>query len=347
MIVAGLCVAVITSIVTIPIKHYARRISLLDLPDERKIHQAGIPCLGGLSLFVVGTLSLAFFMRFYPPAYLFRDQIPMLIIGSAVICAMGVWDDVRGSGALPKLLVQGLVGVMMYFAGFRIEQISLPVVGIIQPGFLGFVGTVFWFCLVINAINLIDGLDGLAAGLAVIAAGTILMISFSWSRPLATFLAIIIIGSAIGFLPHNFYPAKIFLGDSGSMLLGFWLASLSLLTSTKAPALLTLLIPIIAIGLPVFDTLFAFFRRVRDGEHPFRADKRHIHHRLMALGYSHKHTVILLYIVSMYLGLTAYLLSLSQPFVTFLTLALLVLGSILVVDIFRHTPEHGKIEYKG
>jgi UDP-GlcNAc:undecaprenyl-phosphate GlcNAc-1-phosphate transferase len=123
------------------------------------------------------------------------------------------------------------------------------------------------------------------------------------------------------------------------MLLGYWLGALSILSSTKAPALLTLLVPVIAIGLPVFDTLYAFFRRVRHGEHPFRADRRHIHHRLLGLGYSHRHTVLILYVASAYLGLTAYIVSRSESYVTLLTLLLLVLGCILIVDIMRHSPE--------
>lgn len=333
IISAGACWAL-----TFIVSRLSTSLSILDIPDDRKIHKKNIPCIGGLAFYITGCLILALLIRFYPDLYIFRTEIKYLIIGSAVICALGIWDDVRGSGAVPKLVIQSLIGIMMFFSGFSIEEITVPLVGKIYLGYAGIFVTIFWYCLLINAINLIDGLDGLATGLTIIAAVTILVISYSWSQPLSIILAVIIIGTGIGFLPHNFYPAKIFLGDTGSMLLGFWLASVSLLTSTKAPALLTLFIPVIAIGLPVFDTIFAFLRRVGHGEHPFRADKRHIHHRLLALGYSHPHSVFLLYVSSMYLGLTAYLLSLSSSYVTFLTLLLLVLGCILIVDILRHKP---------
>ncbi len=331
----GVTAAVATFLLTFPIKRLSYNLGVLDIPDERKIHIRKIPCLGGLSLYITAVLTFSIMMRLYPAVFVYRQEMQGLILGSALMVAFGVWDDVRGSGAIPKLAFQSLIALIMYEYGFRFQTLSLPLLPPVYLGIFGMILTIVWFCVVINAINLIDGLDGLAAGLSVIAAATILMISYRWSEPLAILLAVLIIGTSLGFLPHNFYPAKIFLGDTGSMLLGFWLASLSLITSTKSPTLLTLLLPLIAIGLPVFDTVHAFFRRLHHRQHPFRADKRHIHHRLLALGYSHPHSVILLYLASIYLGLTAYILSQTESFVTLLTLVLLVLGIVLLISIFR------------
>lgn len=335
LVAMGLSIAIASFGLTYLVRGFSASLGIFDIPDERKIHTHKIPCIGGLAIFIISVLVFSTFVRLSPEAFVVRHQIIGLIVGSAIIALLGVWDDVRGSGAGLKLSVQGLVGILMYWLGFRFEQISVPLAGTARLGILGIVLTVIWFCLIINAINLIDGLDGLAAGLSLIAATTILVVSYPTTEPLSILLAIIIIGGCAGFLPHNFYPAKIFLGDTGSMLLGYWLAALSILTSTKAPALLILLIPVIAMGLPVFDTLLAFFRRVKDKKHPFRADQRHIHHRLLHLGYSHPHSVIILYIASIYLGLTAYILSQAEAFVTLLTLLLLVLGCILVVQILR------------
>ncbi|MCD6386028.1 undecaprenyl/decaprenyl-phosphate alpha-N-acetylglucosaminyl 1-phosphate transferase [Candidatus Sumerlaeota bacterium] len=339
LVTMGVGAAVASFGLTFLVRGFSSTLGIFDIPDERKIHTHKVPCIGGLSIFIISVLVLSLFVRLYPSGFIFRQQILGLILGSTIITILGVWDDVRGSGAGLKLSIQGLVGILMYWTGFRFEQISLPLAGTVKLGILGLVLTIIWFCLIINAINLIDGLDGLAAGLSLIAATTILVVSYPTTQPLSVILAIIIIGSCAGFLPHNFYPAKIFLGDTGSMLLGFWLAGLSLLTSTKAPALLILLIPVIAMGLPVFDTLHAFIRRVRHRQHPFRADQRHIHHRLLHLGYSHRHSVIILYIASIYLGLTAYILAQAETFVTLLTLLLLVLGCILIVQILRQRPD--------
>lgn len=331
----GLTGTIASYLVTFGVRRLAISLGIYDYPAERKIHREAVPLLGGIALLSVGLLLMLLFARMYLSTFLFRAQVTGLVIGSALIAGFGVWDDVRGSGAVPKLLLQSIVAVIMYLVGIRIEQITLPGVGSVYLGAMGVIMTIIWFCLIINAINLIDGLDGLAAGLSLIAAGTILAISYSWSEPLAVLVAVIIISSCLGFLPHNFYPAKIFMGDTGSMLLGYWLATLSLLTSTKTPALLALFIPIIALGLPVFDAIFAFFRRVWQGAHPFRADMKHIHHRLLSLGYSHRHTVILLYIASAYLGVTAYILSLAETYVTIVTLLLLGLGVILVLEILE------------
>jgi len=318
-----------------PIKKLALGLSILDYPDSRKIHKHPVPLLGGVAFFIVFISVFVFSVRVNLMLFVWRDELIALMIASFLVALFGVWDDVRGSGALPKLSLQTLVAIILYEAGIRFESFNLPLVGKINLGMMSLIFTVLWFWLIMNAINLIDGLDGLASGVTFIATLTIIVVSSEWATLFAIFLGVAVMGICAGFLPHNFYPARVFMGDCGSQLLGLWLASLALLSSAKAPAFFTLLIPIIALGLPLFDTVFAFIRRVFTGRHPFRADKKHIHHRLLSLGYSHRRTVLLLYGISTYLGITAYIVTLAPPRLRFLTLVLLLLGIILVVELVR------------
>lgn len=326
-------------LLTFPARAIACRLDILDYPDQRKIHSHPVPYLGGVAVFIAMIVSFAFIVVGAPLLkgpllswFLFRPELKGIIIGGLIVVLFGIWDDVRGSNALSKLSMQAIVAIIMFSCGFKIEKISAPLGEAFPLGGSGIILTILWYWVMMNAINIIDGLDGLAAGVSAIAALTILMISLNFSDPLALFLAAITIGIAIGFLPHNFYPARIFLGDTGAMLLGFLLATLALRTSTKAPAILALLIPVIAFGLPIFEASYSFFRRFVAGAHPFRADKRHLHHRLLALGFSHKRVVILIYYGSGFLGLMAYILSKTTTLITLLTGALLGLGLLLLIE---------------
>ena len=244
----------------------------------------------------------------------------------------GAAVEARGSGAFLKLTVEALIAAFMYAQEFRISRLSVPGVMTVELGYWGSPATIFWFWLMMNAINLIDGMDGLAAGVTAIAATTILIIAYDSSRPFDVFFALIVIGLCVGFLPHNFHPARLFMGDAGSLTLGFLLASLSLSTSTKAPALLPILIPFLAVGMPVFDTAHAFFRRIFIGRHPFQADTKHLHHRLLALGLSQNRTVLFLYYISAYLGAMAYVLSKAPAHITPLVVAVLMVGLFLLAE---------------
>ncbi len=324
---------IVCYLLSFPVRFLASGLAILDYPEQRKIHAVPVPSLGGLALLVAFVAAAIVAAKMYPQRFfLFRPELEGLVIGAAIVTMLGLWDDVRGSGAVMKLMVQGAVGVLMYLYGFRIERITMPFEGMVELQWVGLVLTVLWYCVIMNAMNLIDGLDGLAAGISAIAGVTIFAISFHWNDPLAAFVALAIVGISLGFLPHNFYPAKLFMGDTGSLLLGFLLASLTLITSTKAPAILTLLVPLVALGLPLVDTAYAFVRRCFTGAHPFRADKRHLHHRLLALGFSHKRVVVLLYYVSGYLGLMAYILSKVSPGITLLTVLILAIGLFLLIE---------------
>jgi len=315
-----------------PIRSLSWRLGFLDLPGERKLHKNPTPYGGGVGIYIALVVALVTIYYIYPPAIIFRGYLMGLITGGILVILVGLWDDVRGTGALFKFSAEALIALIMYYFGFRIERMSIPGLGIIELGWVGWIITILWFWIMMNAINLIDGLDGLAVGVTAISCLTILIITFEKGQPFEAFLACCIIGLCLGFLPHNFHPARLFMGDAGSLVLGFLLASLTLTTSTKAPALLTLLIPLTAVGMPIFDTTHTFFRRIFSGQHPFRADKKHLHHRFLNLGLSQRRAVFLLYYISAYLGVMAYILSKTAAHITVFVVALLVVGLFLLSE---------------
>ncbi len=319
-------------LLTFPVRALAVRLGFLDYPAEHKLHKKPVPYCGGVGIYVALVISLIVWFHIYPPAIIYRSRLEGLILGGLLVVIFGLWDDLKGSGALQKFTAQTLIALLMYHYGFRIERLSVPILGSVNLGWAGVILTVLWFWVMMNAINLIDGLDGLAAGVTAISATTILVITCDLNRPFGAFLAIIMVGICLGFLPHNFHPAKLFMGDTGSLMLGFLLAALTLTTSTKAPALLTLLIPLLAVGMPVFDTAHAFFRRILSGQHPFRADTKHLHHRLLALGLSQRRAVLLLYYISAYLGVMAYVLSRASAQMTVIVVVLLMIGLFLLAE---------------
>ncbi len=314
------------------LRRAAARRGFLDMPSGRKMHKRPVPYGGGAGMYIAAAAALAALYLFWGPAFLYRTEITAIVCGGAVIVLFGLYDDILGSGAVQKLTAEAAAALIMYHAGFRIERISAPWAGSISLGGWGLAATIFWYWIMMNAINLIDGLDGLAAGVAGISALTILAMSAGSGRPLAICIALITAGVCLGFLPHNFPPARQFMGDAGSLFLGFLLGSLTLLTSTKAPALLTLLIPLVAVGMPVFDAGHAFFRRIIRGAHPFRADTQHFHHRLVGLGLSQKRAVLVMYYISAYLGVMAYVLSQAPPELTVVVVILLGAGMFLAAE---------------
>lgn len=319
-----------------PVRRIALVRGFMDQPGERKLHEKPVPYGGGVGIFLGICAAVTALYFFYPPTQIFRNQLLGLIIGGFFVVSLGLWDDLRGSSALIKFTAQAAVALIMYYFGYRIEKISIPVMGSVNAGSWGLFITILWFWLMMNAINLIDGLDGLASGITAIAAFTILVIAFQGANPFFIFLALMVMGVSLGFLPHNFHPARQFMGDAGSLFLGFLMGALTLTSSTKAPALLTMLIPLVAMGMPVFDTGHAFLRRILSGSHPFRADKKHLHHRLLGMGLSQKRAVLILYYISAYLGVMAWVLSKAPPQYTILVVALLVIGMFLLVENLSH-----------
>ena len=274
-----------------------------DMPSGgRKIHSRPIPRVGGLAVvtaFFAPLVGLAIYNnRISNLLYADLDLFSTLCLGATAIVMLGIYDDLRGADAKKKLIVQSLVALGMWWGGFRMELLGNPFGEAFELGALSLPLTMLWIVGVINALNLIDGLDGLASGTALFASIVLFGVAFVDNGVLLCVLMASLGGALVGFLFYNFNPAKIFLGDSGSMFLGFILAAASLWTQVKAATAVALIIPVIALGLPILDTTLSFARRLARGQSPFRADGEHVHHRLMALGLSHRNTVVTLYTLS-------------------------------------------------
>ena len=242
----------------------------MDLPDQRKIHTQPIPRLGGVSIFLVFNLVLLlasgidFF--FFPKNFLTSIDFVWLLLASSIVLGLGAVDDFRRMPPGVKFLFQIVAGVVVALSSYRIDTISLPF-GNIQLGIWSIPVTVFWVVAITNAINLLDGLDGLAAGTAFIVCLTMFAVSILQQSVGTALASAILAGSILGFLKYNFNPASIFLGDSGAYFLGFELSVLSLHSSLKGTTAVTILVPIIALGLPIMDTLIAMLRRLLNSLH--------------------------------------------------------------------------------
>jgi UDP-GlcNAc:undecaprenyl-phosphate GlcNAc-1-phosphate transferase len=261
-----------------------------------------IPRSGGLAIVAAVVVGLALVAVFFAPARgllrLSFAQLGPVYIAAAVILALGVLDDLTGLKATPKFAVQILVAAGLYVAGVRAETVWLPF-GIYELGYgLGLLFTVVWIVGITNAFNLLDGIDGAAAGAAVFALLAMFVTSATLGQPMVALLTVALAGATLGFLPFNFAPARIYLGDSGSYFLGFLLATLSIEGATKGPAVVAIAIPIVAFGLPLMDTVFAVIRRGARGAPLFRGDREHLHHRLIDIGLSTRQAVVVLYAVS-------------------------------------------------
>ena len=325
-------------LLTYPIRAIALRFGVVDQPEKRKMHQIPIPLLGGITIglsFGVVTM-LAAGWGLIEPAEL--KSYAGLMLGSAIILLLGLVDDVVGVKPRTKLAGQVLAALVVVAMGARIDAFTNPLGESFRIGWLGVPLTVLWLVGVTNAMNLIDGLDGLAVGIGGIAALGLFAVAAT-ANPFVALITVVLAGASFGFLPHNFYPAKVFLGDAGSMFIGFALAVVGLHGSLKATAATVLFLPIIVLGIPIFDTLFAIFRRARGRMSPFKADREHIHHRLVRIGLHHRKVVLVLYFVCAYLALTAY--SIAQfPYQTaLLFLVLLLMGGIIGLRTLRFIEE--------
>ncbi len=283
----------------------ALRLHAIDLPGEkRRIHTRAVPRLGGLAI-LVGFSAAA--LAFCAPGTAFSG----VLRGALLVALAGAADDCFSLRSPLKLAAQGIAALIAWRAGARIEVLSMPfgAARFLSVGALSLPLTLLWVCVCTNALNLIDGLDGLAAGVAAIGAASMLLVAAAVSETEIAVLLAALAGGCLGFLPYNRSPARIFMGDTGSQLLGFVLGEAAMLGMFKAHALLTFFVPLLALGLPLFDTAFAFARRTLRGQNPLRADRGHIHHRLLDMGLSAQSAVRLLCAVSAALGLTAVMLA--------------------------------------
>jgi UDP-GlcNAc:undecaprenyl-phosphate/decaprenyl-phosphate GlcNAc-1-phosphate transferase len=308
--VAFLMSMVCGTVLTPLVRRLAHRLGVLDHAlSSRKIHGRPIPRLGGIAIviaFYVPLIALTLFPTGVGELFLAQHvHVIGLFGGGLAIAVLGLYDDLRGAGAGRKFLVQFTVAGTLYYLGFRIEVLANPFGASIELGWASLPFTLFWIVGVINAMNLIDGLDGLAGGVALVAVIITFVISLQRGHPLMMLFSSALAGAIIGFLFYNFNPASIFMGDTGSMFLGFVLAVTAIQTNQKASTAVAVLIPAIALGLPILDTLLAITRRAFRGRPLFQADKDHIHHRLIALGLSHRQAVLVLYGFCVFLGAAA------------------------------------------
>jgi len=287
---------------------------IFDRPGGHKLHKKQIPTLGGFAIFLGVLLAMLVVFPFCRSAFISPGSIYNLLgilIGAGIIFLMGLFDDIFGLSPAVKLIAQIFVGLAMCLFDIRIDFINSP----FREGYIflqpwqAWIVTIFWVVAIMNAVNFIDGVDGLACGISGIAAATFLVIALmGWQKEHNTISALLaagVLGCCLGFLPFNFNPAKIFLGDSGSQLLGFLLAAIAITGTFKTPAALTLFVPILILGIPIFDTSWTVLRRSWQGKKLFAADNGHVHHEMLKHGMGPRATVLTLYGVALILGIIA------------------------------------------
>ena len=305
---AALLTAALVALISTPVvRSLAFRVGAVDVPkDNRRMHNHPIPRMGGLAIFFGFILSVLIFIPLTP-------ELRGMLLGSVVIVILGILDDIFALPALPKFFVQIGAALIAVLAGNRIDFLSNPNIFsqdlFWELGLLAVPITVFWIVGITNAVNLIDGLDGLACGVSTISSMTLLVIALVMEEPDVAILMGALSGACIGFLPYNLNPAKIFMGDTGSTFLGFILAVVSIQGLFKFYAIISFAVPFLMLGLPIFDTCFAILRRVSRGQSPMQPDRGHIHHRLIDMGFTQKQAVAVLYIISAILGLSAVVLT--------------------------------------
>ncbi len=318
----------LTLLLTPLAKKAAFLLNAIDKPNERKVHAGSMPRLGGLSIYIgfIVSVSVGLLIAFLLKMDFNYQHVIYIMIGSAFIFIVGVVDDIKGIAATKKLILQIIAALLPILLGVQIGFVSTPMTGIMLLGVFAIPVTLVWVVGMSNALNFIDGLDGLASGITAIASVTLFIVAIRVHQPAAAILMAALAGTTIGFMRYNFYPASIFLGDSGSLLLGYILALSSVAGVLKSTILMALLIPVFILGVPIFDAASVILRRVRDGRHIFDADRNHLHHRLLDSGFSHKEVVLAIYSVCLLLCLT----TLASTFFGFSN-ALIIIGIALAM----------------
>jgi len=335
-----IAVAFVISFAMTPIvKTFAQKVGAMDVPGEaRRVHDHPIPRMGGLAIFLGFILSVLLF------AHVDRT-IQGILLGSVIIVATGAVDDIVSLNAWVKLVLQIIAASVAVFYGVRIEVLVNPIVWSSADywvlGKLSIPLTVFWIVAITNSVNLIDGLDGLAVGVSTISSLTMFVIALIVAVDNVAVILAALVGACIGFMPYNLNPAKIFMGDTGSLLLGYILATMSVLGLFKFYAVVSFVVPLLAIAVPLFDTAFAFLRRILHGQSPMHPDRGHFHHRLIDMGLSQKQAVAVLYSISAILGLAAVVIVTSGE----LKALILILGFCLCALLWAFV--YGKLHKKA
>lgn len=321
VIVTCVVTAILSLALTPLIRKFAFKIGATDKPDTRRINLKEIPTLGGLGVY----LSFFFALFFLLPIPF--QQIFPIFLGATIVILTGVIDDIIELSPKMKMLGITLAALVIYFvADIQMDSVSLPIIGSVSLGWLSLPITVIWILAITNAVNLIDGLDGLATGVSMIALTTMGVIGYFFltvEDAVVSIMIFVLVGALAGFLPYNFFPARIFLGDTGALFLGFMIAVMSL-QGLKNATLITLIIPVVILGIPITDTIYAMLRRYLNKKPISSADKMHLHHQLMALGLTHRQTVLAIYCLAAIFSVIALLYPISTLWGSvFLTLGLL------------------------
>lgn len=320
-----ICAGLISLTVTPIVRVLAYKIGAVDVPkDNRRMHKKPMPLLGGLSIFTGFTLS----------SLIFCDITPQMVaawLGGLLIIVIGILDDKYALNAWIKLLGQiAAAAIAVGIGGVQIDHINL-FGRYIHFGMFAIPITILWIVGMTNAINLIDGLDGLACGVSAISSMSLLIVTLMHADLGVAMLTAILTGACIGFLPFNMNPAKIFMGDTGALFLGYMLSILSIIGVFKTTAVVSFLIPIIIFGYPLFDTVFAFSRRILQGRSPFSADRGHLHHRIIDMGFNVRQSVSILYCICSILGILAIMLTEQRT-----AASLVILVVALIIGLFNY-----------
>ncbi len=315
--------------VTFLVKKFAIKHQIGTFPNERMVHTGFIPRLGGIGIVSGFFTGILFSILLFQPIDKSSFQYLFILLGVIVIVAVGSYDDLKGLNALRKFLGQFIAASLVIFSGCTIDVIVNPFGPNLSLGLFSIPITYLWIIGVTNAVNLLDGLDGLAAGVSFIVSLVFATMGFVNGNLPVVILGISLAGAIIGFLRYNYHPASIFMGDSGSLFLGFILAALSLKSFENSASNIAMLLPLIALAIPIGDTAVSFFRRLNKGKHPFKPDKDHLHHRLIYLGLTHKQAVHIIYMLSIAYGATALLMALDIQIVGFVMLVLSLAFSVL------------------
>ena len=341
---AALLAAAVVALISTPVvRRLAFRVGAVDVPkDNRRMHDHPIPRMGGLAIFLAFLLSALIFLPL-------TQQLRTMLMGAVIIVVLGIFDDIYALPALPKLLVQIAAALVAVLGGSRIVILSNFNIFSSEPywelGWLSIPITVLWIVGITNAVNLIDGLDGLACGVSTISAMSMLVIALLRVNELdVAVMMSALAGACIGFLPYNFNPAKIFMGDTGSTFLGFVMATVSVNGMFKQYTIISFVVPFLVLGLPIFDVCFAVVRRVSHGQSPMTPDRGHVHHRLIDMGFSQKQAVGVLYVISAILGLSAVVLAVTNALKAMVFLLAMGAAAAIAWRVFLAGPVHEKPE---
>jgi UDP-GlcNAc:undecaprenyl-phosphate GlcNAc-1-phosphate transferase len=267
----------------------ARLLGVVDAPDTRRVHRRPIPRLGGLAIFLGIIVPALAFLEL-------SGEMRGILLGIAVACVIGAIDDFRGLAPLPKLLGQVLAAVIPVSFGVWVDHFTFPFIGVVDlPAWLGVSLTIVWIVAVMNMVNFLDGMDGLASGVCAIAGLTFAIIALSLGKTDAAILSAVVAGACVGFLRHNFFPARVFMGDSGALVLGFTLATISVAGLLKTASTVVLFLPLVVLAVPIIDTSFVVAKRLKYKQPISSADRSHLHHRFLNIGFSQRRAALVMW----------------------------------------------------